>query len=225
MYVLTIDQRGSQHSRDLVPEFLALLGDVPSVMAFERSVGDEVQGVFDDPDAVVEVALRALRADHWYVGIGLGGVDLPLPTSPREASGTAFVAARRAVDRAKKTGERVPLSVQSGPGRPTTPKASSAGVTTSGHDPVAAAEAVLVLTGNLVRNRSAAEWRVLDQLTPGVRGQQTAVAKALEISPQAVSSAIFRAGWQEEQGGRAAAALLLGLANEHAEMSVPGITL
>ena len=218
MFVLTIDQRGSQHSRDRVPEFLGLLGDVPAVMAFERSVGDEVQGVLDDPDAVVEVALRALRAGHWYVGIGLGTVDLPLPASPREASGTAFVAARRAVDRAKKTGERVPLSVQSGP------RITSAASPVS-QDPAAAAEAVLVLTGNLVRTRSAAEWRVLDQLTPGARGQQTAVAKALEISPQAVSSAIFRAGWQEEQGGRSAAALLLGLANHHAGMSEPGATL
>ncbi|MGO4385245.1 MarR family transcriptional regulator [Specibacter sp. RAF43] len=199
MFVMTIDQRGSRKAEDLVPELLRVLGDVPTVLPFERSVGDEVQGVLDDPNAVVEVAMRALRTGQWYVGIGIGVVEAPLPASPREGAGTAFVRARQAVDRAKKTGERVPLSVRAAP----EPAGGHAG----------AAAAVLVLVGDLVRRRSDAEWRVLDVLNRPETKRQVDVAAVLDVSPQAVSKAILRAGWQEEQGGRRAAALLLGLAD------------
>ncbi|ALE05304.1 hypothetical protein AL755_07190 [Arthrobacter sp. ERGS1:01] len=197
MFVLTMDQRGSRTSSDRVPAFLADLAEIPTVLPFERSVGDEVQGLLDSAEAVVEVSMRALRAGHWYVGIGVGEVGLPLPHSSREASGGAFVAAREAVERAKKTGERVPLSVKS-------PKDDAE---------AAAAEAVLVLVGDLVRRRSASEWRVLDALNSTGR-RQIDVARALGISPQAVSKAILRSGWQEERNGRAAAALLLQMAGD-----------
>lgn len=213
-----MDQRGSQKGADRVPELLALLSDVPSVLPFERSVGDEVQGVMSDAATVVEVALRVLRTGQWYVGVGVGEVKQPLPASPREASGPAFVAARSAVDRAKKTGERVPLSVRAGN------SARGIGANRGGSkapgrarrtavDDAAAAEAVLCLLGRLVRDRTDAEWRVLDLLRPGTRGQQALVAARLGISPQAVSKAVFRSGWQEEQGARAAAATLLELAD------------
>ncbi|MCQ9163503.1 MULTISPECIES: helix-turn-helix domain-containing protein [unclassified Arthrobacter] len=193
MFVMTIDQRGSRKGTDLVPEALAALRDIPVVLPFERTVGDEIQGVLEDPRSVVDAALRALRTGQWYVGIGIGAVDVPLPDSPRAGSGAAFVLARQAVDRAKKTGERVPLAVQ--------PAAAG------GH--AAAAEAVLVLVGGLVRRRTGAEWRVLDALGRPENRRQIDVARAVGISPQAVSKAILRSGWQEEQGGRAAAELLL----------------
>lgn len=230
-----MDQKASRQGSDLVPSLLELLRDIPAELAFERSVGDEVQGVFTDSGAIIEVAMRVLRTGQWYVGIGVGPVDLPLPASPREASGPAFVAARAAVERAKKTGERVPLAVQwgahgvspggSGPDKPGsgTPGPSNqdpAGTSgflpdSSGADPehlAASVEAVLVLIGRLVRGRTTAEWRILDLLQPGVRGRQAAVADRLGISPQAVSKAVLRSGWQEEHAGRAAAAVLLGLA-------------
>lgn len=218
MFVLTMDQRGSQKGADRVPELLAMLSDAASVLPFERSVGDEVQGVMSDANAVVEVALGVLRTGQWYVGIGVGGVKQPLPASPREASGPAFVAARAAVDRAKKTGERVPLSVRAGNSARSI-GANRGGSLASGRargaaaDHAAAAEAVLCLLGRLVRDRTDAEWRVLDLLQPGTRGQQALVAARLGISPQAVSKAVFRSGWQEEQGARAAAATLLELAD------------
>ena len=197
MFVLTMDQRGSRTSSDRVPALLAELAGIPSVLPFERSVGDEIQGLLDSAEAVVEVAMRALRAGHWYVGIGMGDIGRPLPRSTREAAGGAFVAARESVERAKKAGERVPLSVRS--------SASAAAAE------AAAAEAVLVLIGDLVRKRSASEWRVVDALAgPSVR--QVDAARALGISPQAVSKAILRSGWQEENNGRAAAALLLQMA-------------
>jgi predicted transcriptional regulator len=73
----------------------------------------------------------------------------------------------------------------------------------------AEAEAVLRLLGHIVQHRSVAEWRVLDLLTPGVRGQQKAVAQELGITTQAVSKALARAQWVEEHAARPAAARLL----------------
>ena len=121
MYVLTIDQRGSTGDVDRVPGLLAELGTLSTALSaaghFERSVGDEIQGVVEGAGEVVEIALHALRSGHWYVGIGVGEVDLPLPASPREGSGPAFVAARAAVDRAKAAAAHVPLAVVAGVGR------------------------------------------------------------------------------------------------------------
>jgi hypothetical protein len=211
MFVLTLDQRGSRRSTDLVPQFLTSVADIPAVLPFERSVGDELQGVLGDASAVVEVAMRALRSGQWYVGLGIGAVQQPLPASPREASGPAFVAARQAVDAAKKSGERVPLAVRADR------DASSR--------TAAAAEAVLWLVGDLVRSRSAAEWRVLDLLPAGRRGLQVAVAASLGITPQAVSKAIRRARLQEERAGRGAAVLLLEQLTMTPALSVPGHTL
>ncbi|GAA4656258.1 MarR family transcriptional regulator [Arthrobacter cryoconiti] len=263
MFVMTIDQRGSRQGPDLVPELLSVLADIPVLLAFERSVGDEVQGLLDSPKSVIEVAMRALRSGQWYVGIGVGDVDKPLGASPREGSGAAFVQARQAVDKAKRTGERVPLSVQAAPARavqglavPDSGQAASApaapGTERSGQvasaqatsnqatsgeatlnlptlsqttsmeralaargidERARAAEAVLVLIGDLVRKRSEAQWRVLAQLDADPMQRQVDVAVALGISPQAVSRAILRSGWQEELAGRDAAALLLDLLN------------
>ena len=194
MFVVTMDQRGSRSHGDKVPQLLAELEGVATVLPFERSVGDEVQAVLDDPRAVVEAAMRALRTREWYVGIGVGDVDLPLPASPREASGAAFIAAREAVESAKKLGGRVPLRVAAGAG----------GVEWAG-----AAESVLVLVGDLVRSRSAAEWAVLDAMDAMPGAAQKDVARQLDISPQAVSRAILRSGRPEEFNGRQAAVLLL----------------
>ncbi|WAJ34123.1 MarR family transcriptional regulator [Arthrobacter sp. FX8] len=115
---MTIDQRGSTGDQDRVPSFLAQVGRLelpgPAHPVFERSVGDEVQGVVREASAVVEIALHALREGRWYVGIGVGSVSLPPDASPREGTGTAFVAARRAVEHAKSAGSQVPLSVVPG---------------------------------------------------------------------------------------------------------------
>ena len=112
MFVMTIDQRGSTGDKDRVPALLAEVARLDLADAeppvFDRSVGDEVQGVVRDPSAVVEIALHALRGGRWYVGIGVGTVSLPRGGSPREGSGTAFVAARKAVELAKGAGSQVP---------------------------------------------------------------------------------------------------------------------
>lgn len=193
MFVLTIDQRGSRTHGDKVPELLTALSSAETVLPFERTVGDEVQGVMADPKAVVDAVARVLRQADWYIGIGLGRVDLPLPASSRAGSGDAFIAARAAVEAAKKRGQRLPLCVRA-------PQES---------EWAEAAEAVLVLFGDLVRKQSLAERRVLDALDAHPDSSQADVALALKVSPQAVSKAIARSGRQEEEGGRRAAALLL----------------
>jgi hypothetical protein len=215
MYVLTIDQRGSSADIDRVPEFLEGLRRI-SQSGFERSVGDEVQGVLSDPGDVVEVSLHALRSGLWYVGIGIGSVNEPQPVSPREGSGAAFVAARQAVERAKAAGSHVPLAVAAGSVRRGVPATGDA---EAGARACANAEAVLRLVGRLVRERTEAQWRVVDALRalngsdPGRHGQQKHVAQDLGISEQSVSRAIIRSGWQEEWAARPAAEMLLATAH------------
>lgn len=207
---MTIDQRGSTTDVDRVPELLEAFGPLTAAR-FERSVGDEVQGVVEHPSDVVAIALQALRSGHWYVGIGVGGVNLPLPASPREGSGTAFVAARLAVERAKGAGAHVPLAVASG-----SPRDGAA-------ESCANAEAVLRLIGRLVQDRTAAQWKVVDALRSvqgghaGLHGTQKIAAKKLGITEQSVSRALHRSGWQEEWAARPAAALLLSLSHGTAE--------
>ncbi|UKA76838.1 MarR family transcriptional regulator [Arthrobacter sp. FW306-07-I] len=230
MFVMTIDQRGSTGGQDLVPDLLARIAALqPSgteQTVFERTVGDEVQGVVPNPSVVVEIALHALRFGRWYVGIGVGTVSLAPGASPRQGTGTAFVAARKAVELAKAAGPQVPLSVVPGI------MAKTGGVPAGeGSQACANAEAVLRLLGRLVQDRTEAQWRVVDALRrldegrldgsrlgarspgPGRHGSQKQVALELGISEQSVSRTVLRSGWQEEWAARPAAAMLLGFAN------------
>lgn len=218
MYVLTIDQRGSTSDIDRVPGLLAGLTGRSTSGRFERSVGDEVQGVLVDPGEVVDIALHALRGGRWYVGIGVGAVDLPLPTSPREGSGPAFVAARLAVERAKSAAGHVPLSVISGGLR--RGGAAPLPETGPGTRACANAEAVLRLIGRLVQDRTDAQWKVVDMLRSlqdghaPRHGAQKLAAGKLGITEQSVSRAVLRSGWQEEWAARPAAELLLAMAHD-----------
>ncbi|BCW03964.1 MULTISPECIES: hypothetical protein [Micrococcaceae] len=192
MFTLTINQRDSRRDGDLVPQLLKDLRHVPARLDFDRSVEDEVQGIVESGHHAVDTALIALRTGQWYVGIGVGPINEPLPNLVKDASGHGLVYARRAVDRLRSGKERVPVAVDG----PFTALAAEA-------------EAVLRLLGHIVQHRSVAEWRVLDLLTPGVRGQQKAVAQELGITTQAVSKALARAQWVEEHAARPAAARLL----------------
>lgn len=196
MYVLTINQRDSRESGDRVDELIGLLEPVPTLLHFQRSVGDEAIGVVDRAADAVNAALIALRERRWNVGIGVGPLHLPLPTEVEFAQGRALVHARRAVTRAQHTGDRVPLAV--------------AGDDAQGAEE---AEAVLRLIAQIVATRTDAEWAVLDLLTPNVRGQQKLVAAELGITAQAVSKAVVRSHWVEEWACRPAAARLLSWAD------------
>jgi hypothetical protein len=214
MYVLTIDQRGSSTDVDRVPELISALQQL-SAARFERSVGDELQGVVYQAAEVVDIALHALRSGYWYIGIGIGTVQLAPGGSPREGSGSGFVAARKAVELAKGAAGPVPLSVVAGTmgrGREI-PAQAQEGVMASTN-----AQAVLRLIGRLVQQRTQAQWRVVDRLRTfqagyGKHGSQKQVAHELRITEQSVSRAVLRSGWQEEWAARPAAAMLLEYAH------------
>jgi len=218
MFVLTVDQKDSRRVGDRVPDVLAALVDRQGlVLPFERTVGDEVQGVLADAPAVVDLVLDLLRRGGWSVGIGTGAVDLPLPASARAASGAAFVLAREAVEAAKSRARSVPLAVR-------------------GASPTAAAdaEAVLTLVAAIAARRSTAGWAAIDTLRSvdaeatrvlggaplvgpdgpraaavvGVARQQE-VARRLGVSQQAVSQRLRAALWADEVAARPAAARLL----------------
>ncbi|MBN0039933.1 hypothetical protein JN535_07055 [Cellulosimicrobium cellulans] len=197
MFVLTVDQRGSTGRPDRVPEVLArleaLLADRPGlVVPFDRTVGDEVQGVLDDPATVVDAVLDLLRDGGWSVGVGVGAVDEPLPAVSREASGEAFVRAREAVEQAKSRAATAPVAVRGEPrGR------------------AAEVEALLRLLAAVVDRRTAPGWEAVDTLAR-VGGTQKDVARALGVSEQAVSQRLRAALWPEESAVRPVVARLLG---------------
>ena len=89
MYVLTIDQRGSTADVDRVPDLITALRSLASA-PFERSVGDELQGVVEHAEDVVEIAMYALRSGHWYVGIGVVPCSSPRVAAPGKVPGAAL---------------------------------------------------------------------------------------------------------------------------------------
>jgi hypothetical protein len=191
-YVLTVDQRGSRRGPDRVGEALAeLTAGVRPVLPFERTAGDEFQGVLGSPEAVVDVAARLVRLGGWSIGIGAGPVQGPLPPSTRAATGPAFLSARRAVDAAKQRPMRL---------------AVRGAVAAEAAD----AQAVLSALAVLVGRRSDQAWEAID-LVEGGRTQAQAAAE-LGISRQAVGQRLAAASWELERELRPTAARLLARA-------------
>src|SRR5262245_29747132 len=108
--VLTVDQQGSRTQPDQVPAALEALAVIPARLAFERTAGDEFQGVLDDPPSLPAALEPLLRSDAWNVGIGVGEIETPLPAQARAGRGPAYVAAREAVTAAKSSPWRVRVS-------------------------------------------------------------------------------------------------------------------
>jgi hypothetical protein len=158
------------------------------VLAFERTAGDEFQGVLDRPAEVVDVVLQLVRLGGWSIGVGAGPVQTPLPDSTRAATGPAFLSARRAVDAAKQRPVR--LAVR-------------------GAVPVEAADAQAVLTAlaALLERRSDAAWEAIERVDAG--RTQTQAAAELGISRQAVGQRLAAGGWELERELRPTATRLL----------------
>lgn len=190
-YVLTVDQRDSRHQPDRVPEALRQLRELPVRRRFERTAGDEFQGVLDDPAAVVEAVLDLVRDGGWSIGIGAGAVEEPLPNSVRACRGDAFVLARTAVETAKKRPQGL---------------AVAATERVAGQD----AETVLTLTATLVQRRSPAAWKAIRLVSDGLT--QTEAAEQLGISRQAVGQRLAAGFWHQVEHARPTAARLLARA-------------
>ncbi len=182
MFALTIDQHRSRRGDDLVPGLLGALTHVPTALPFERTVGDEVQGLLDDPEAVLAALLVVLRDGNWSTGLGIGPVETPLPDSVRAARGQALLDARSAVDRAKTAGEvRVAVA--------------------SASNPLGAAdvEAVAGLIGTLVRRRTDTQWATIEAVDAAPT--QRAAAEALGVTPQNVSQTLAASAVAVERAG------------------------
>lgn len=196
MFVLTFIARSARADLTDLENRLEQLA--PAVV-FTRTYPDELQGAFDQAEDALAAALLGARFGGFWVGIGAGELVRPRfaaalgAISTPECSGAALSLSRSAVEQAQ-TGA---------PPRGICVHAAGQGVRA---DQVTG---LLRLLYRVASARTEAEWRVLDLLVPGVRGQQKAVAQALGITSQAVSKTLVRSYWHEELASRALVAELL----------------
>lgn len=170
MFVITADQVDSRSSADLVADAIETLnnGFVHTVLDADRTAGDELQVLIANAHDALSVILQLTRSGQWSVGCGVGRVSTPLPRNIREATGSAFIAARRAVNRAKREPTRFALDTE-----PETQSASDA-------------ESLIAMLLALRSRRSPEGWELHDLMASSELTQADAAGK-LGISPQAVS--------------------------------------
>jgi hypothetical protein len=191
-YVLTVDQKASRRTADRVADILPTLNAaVATELPFERTAGDEFQGLLKDPENVVDVVLQLVRDGGWSIGIGAGPVQTPLPKSVRAATGPAFLSARRAVDAAKQRPSRL---------------AVRGAVPADAADAQAALSALAVV----VDRRSDQAWEAIALVGEG--RTQADAATALGISRQAVGQRLSAGLWDLERELRPTAVRLLARA-------------
>ena len=181
--VLTVDQDDSRRGADQVPAALQMLSDVPTLLAFERTVGDELQGVLDDPAALPRALERLLRDDAWNIGLGVGPIETPVSEDARAGRGPAYLAAREAVTAAKSSPWRL--------------RAASR---TDDPAPVRALESAVWLWAALLARRTARGWEVSDLVDRGLTYEEA--AQRLGISQSAVSQRAAAAGIAEGRRAR-----------------------
>ena len=182
MYVINADQINSRSTIDLVSETIAKLqkrhGEAMALPP-ERTAGDELQLLALNADTTLQIVLELTRAGRWSVGCGVGSVNSPIPDNIREASGPAFHAARKAVDRAKK--------------RPTRFAIEHA----TQEEEAQKAEAFIDLLLVLRSRRTPEGWELYDIVRNGT--SQADAAAELGISPQAVSKRALAAELRAER--------------------------
>jgi hypothetical protein len=216
MFVVTADQKGS---RSDVDRAAGVLDDLnrrfggATQLPVDRTAGDEVQALLAGASDALAMVLDLTRRKHWSVGLGIGRVRTPLPADTRAATGDAFIAARDAVDAAKRSPSRFALAVQGEPGpatetRGTQARADGAPDTGAATDVTPDEVEALITLLLLARDRRTEQgWEVVDRMASG--GTQRDVAAALGITPQAVSTRLRTAGWRTEQAALPGLAKLL----------------
>jgi hypothetical protein len=178
--VLTVDQDESRSGPDEVPAALRALASVPCLLPFERTVGDELQGVLDDPAALPSALETLLRHGGWNIGIGIGPIQTPLPDQARAGRGEAYLAAREAVTTAKTSPWRVRTA---GPAPATRPL-----------------ESAIWLWAALLGRRTERGWEVADLVDEGLTYDQAAAR--IGITQSAVSQRAAAAGIAEGRRAR-----------------------
>lgn len=172
MFVITADQVDSRHTADLVSPTVAHLDEAfrsGLALPVDRNAGDELQALVVDSATAVAMVLELTRTGAWSVGLGAGDVERPLASSTRGTRGPAFIAAREAVDSAKKSPLR--FAFRDGASSKQTDAADF--------------EALVLLLLSVRDRRTDQGWQVYDLLAQG-RTQKEA-ADILGITPQAVS--------------------------------------
>ncbi len=203
-WVVNIDQRRSRRQPDRVPGALALANALPGVvLGFERTAGDELQGLVRQGATLVALVEGLARLDAsdglgepgWRIGVGVGGVENVTSGGTREARGPAYLLGRDAVESAATAPGHVVIRSAVG-------------------DPAAfeLAEAALIMLRTVLSRRSRPGWEVVDAVNAGE--SQAEVAVRLRISESAVSQRLARAAWRESVRGAALATGLLGRADE-----------
>lgn len=184
---------------------LALTVGLPgTVLAFERTAGDEIQGLLADGEGIVRLLTDLARLDAeegldepgWRIGIGLGDVENVAVESTRAARGSAYISARQAVDEASRAPAHVAL------------RTAEAADRRAGH----LAESALILLRAVLTRRTGKGWEVVDAMAGGTT--QAEVAQRLGVSESAVSQRLGRGGWREgERGVELATGLLAAVQN------------
>ena len=150
-------------------------------MPFERTAGDEFQGVLDDPAALPRAVELLLREDAWNIGIGIGAVEQPLPDHARAGRGAAYLHARERRDRRQEQ----PLAPARRRRRPARPRAGDHAVAVGGG------------AGPAYRR---AGWEVADLVDEGLSYEEA--GQRLGISQSAVSQRAQAAGIVEGRRAR-----------------------
>jgi hypothetical protein len=184
-----LDQRASQDAgADLIDDWQAALNLDPTislVREFERTAGDEMEGLVKDAASLAAIILRALQAGGWWIGIGIGDVETPLPESVRSSQGAAFVLARRAIGLAK--------------GRPRTGRMQRVRILAERRDP-GDLEAALMLMAVLFARSGGEGSEAVKFRAAGLTIVE--IGQRLGVSKQAVSQQLLAAHWTEQQAGR-----------------------
>ncbi|WP_120337489.1 DNA-binding protein [Cryobacterium soli] len=212
MFVITADQIDSRHDRDRATEMIAeLVGRHAAAFALppDQTSGDEIQLLVPVAADAFSVLLDLHRTGFWSIGVGIGRIRTPLPASTRQATGDAFIAARAAVTRAKRSEARFALETPTATTVEATPPGPAAKADGDSPDSSTAAEVeALVSMLLLLRQRRTAEgWEAVDLLERGLA--QTAIARELGISTAAVSQRVKSAQWKVERAAHPALVRLL----------------
>ena len=178
--VLTVDQRGSRSGPDLVPATIEALAGADLLRPFERTAGDEFQGVLDEPAALPGSSSGCSGRAPGTSASGSERSTSRCPTPPAPGAEPAYLHARGAVTAAKNS----PWHLRVG-----------------GDDPgVRALETTLWLWAAVLARRTERGWEVADLVDQDLSYEEA--GRRLGISQSAVSQRAQAAGIVEGRRAR-----------------------